>query len=49
MITANQIVYSNYAWFVLAYRIHETPNEDRVREVIDILEKSGIKIPKINF
>ena len=47
MIIANNVVYSNFAWFTLAYRVHETPNEEKVREIIDILRKSGIKIPKI--
>ncbi|MDO4963733.1 MAG: VacB/RNase II family 3'-5' exoribonuclease [bacterium] len=47
MLIANTTVYRNYAWFALAYRVHECPDEDKVKEVIDILRLSGINIPKI--
>ena len=48
MLVANTTVYSNFAWYILAYRIHEYPNEEKVKEVINILRVSGVKIPKIN-
>ena len=48
MIIANATVYNYFSWNVLAYRVHESPNEERVKEIIEILRASGIKIPKIN-
>lgn len=47
MLVANATVYKHFAWHLLAYRVHESPNEEKVREVINILRASGIKIPKI--
>ena len=47
MLLANETVYNHFAWHILAYRVHEKPNEEKVREVINILRQSGIKIPKL--
>ena len=48
MLVANTTVYNHYSWFTLCYRIHESPSEERVKEVLDILRESNIRIPKIN-
>ena len=48
MLVANKTVYEHFKWHVLAYRVHEEPNEQKVKEIINILKGSGIKIPKIN-
>ena len=48
MLITNETVYKHFAWHLLAYRVHEKPNEEKVKEVINILKTSGIKIPKIN-
>ena len=47
MLVANTTIYRHFAWFVLAYRVHEAPNELKVKEVINILRESGINVPKI--
>ena len=47
MLIANTTLYKHFAWFILAYRVHEAPNEEKVKEVINILRASNIKIPKI--
>ena len=35
---------ANYIVLPTAYRIHEAPDEDRVEEAFDMLEKSGIRV-----
>lgn len=47
MLLANTIAYSHYAWTILAYRVHESPNEEKVKQTIEFLRSSGINIPKI--
>ena len=47
MLLANTTVYNHYSWNTLPYRIHEYPNKEKVKEVINILRASGINIPKI--
>ncbi len=43
---ANSIFYSHYAWLTLPFRVHEEPDLLRVQEVLEILRKSGFRIPK---
>jgi ribonuclease R len=43
---ANSIFYSHYAWLTLPFRVHEEPDLLRVQEVLEVLRKSGFKIPK---
>ena len=47
MLVANETVYKHFAWHILAYRVHEFPDEKKVREILKILKSSGIKLPKI--
>lgn len=47
MLLANTTIYSHYSWHTLAYRIHENPNEQTVKDTIEVLRKSGIDIPRI--
>ncbi len=42
---ANSIFYSHYAWLTLPFRVHEEPDLLRVQEILEILRKSGFKIP----
>ena len=47
MLLANTTVYKDYSWNTLPYRVHEAPNEERVKEIIKLLRTSGIDLPKI--
>lgn len=46
MILANTTIASHYSWLPFIYRIHESPNEEKIKETIEKLNQSGIKIPK---
>jgi len=48
MVITNETIASNYSWFPFIYRIHEMPDVDSIKEVINILNLSGFKIPKFN-
>lgn len=48
MVITNMTVASNYSWFPFIYRIHEAPDADSIKEVINMLNISGFKIPKLN-
>ena len=48
MMIANNTVYNHYSWNFLQYRVHEAPDEEKVKSVISILRSSGIPIPKIS-
>lgn len=37
-----------YSWMSLIYRIHEIPDDDVVEDTLNLLRKSGLKIPKLN-
>lgn len=37
-----------YNWMLIMYRIHEIPDEDVVNATLELLRKSGLKIPKLN-
>ena len=45
MILANQTIANHYSWLPFIYRVHEAPNEDKIKETIEKIKKSGIKIP----
>lgn len=45
---ANSIVYSNYSWLTLPFRVHEEPDEEKVQDLLKVLRQSGFKIPKYN-
>ena len=45
MLVTGHTVASHYSWLPFIYRIHESPSEDVVRNVIKILVKSGFDIP----
>lgn len=47
MLVANEIVYKDYSWNTLPYRVHEYPDEKKVKEKIELLRTSGIDIPKL--
>ena len=47
MLVANHTVYNDLSWNILAYRVHEEPNEETVKEALNTLRASGFKIPKI--
>lgn len=47
MLLSNTTVYKDYSWNTLPYRVHEAPNEERVKEIIKLLRTSGIDLPKI--
>lgn len=48
MLMAGQVVAEHYSWLPFIYRVLESPSELALREVIDLLRKSGFKIPKYN-
>lgn len=48
MLLANTTVYNHYSWFILPYRVHEAPSDEKVKDVIKVLKSSNINIPKIN-
>ena len=48
MLVANETVYKHFAWFILAYRVHEVPDQDKVNEMLNLLRESCIKVPKLN-
>lgn len=45
MILANQTIANHYSWLPFIYRVHESPNEEKIKETIEKIKKSGIKIP----
>lgn len=45
MVITNSTVASNYSWLPFIYRIHESPNTDLIKGVINLLSASGFKIP----
>lgn len=45
MILANQTIANHYSWLPFIYRVHEAPNEEKIKETIEKIKKSGIKIP----
>jgi len=45
LITATTIA-ENYSWFPFIYRVHESPNQETVTNVIKTLRHSGFKIPE---
>ena len=47
MLVANETVYKHFSWHILAYRVHEFPDEEKVKDVLKLLKSSGIKLPKI--
>ncbi len=44
MVMTNTTVASHYSWMPLIYRVHEGPNEDMVKSVIQKMNLSGFKI-----
>ncbi|MBE6139222.1 MAG: VacB/RNase II family 3'-5' exoribonuclease [Firmicutes bacterium] len=48
MLLANTTVYSDYSWQTIPYRVHDYPNEEKIKEVINILRASNIDIPKLH-
>lgn len=47
MLITNTTIAENYSWLPFIYRIHESPNEQRVKEMIELLNCSKFNIPKI--
>ena len=37
-----------YNWMLIIYRIHEMPDKDVVNDTLELLRKSGLRIPKLN-
>ena len=48
MLAANASIATLYSWLPIIYRTHEAPDPTKVKKAINILNNSGIKIPKIN-
>lgn len=48
MVITNQTIAQNYSWFPFIYRVHESPNQETVKSVIELLNSNGYKIPKFN-
>ena len=48
MLAANASIATIYSWLPIIYRTHEAPDPTKVKKAINILNNSGIKIPKIN-
>jgi len=46
MLIADTIAAEHYSWLPFIYRVHESPNEQTVKNVIKTLNLSGFKIPK---
>lgn len=46
MVITNMTIANNYSWFPFIYRIHETPDIDSIKAVINLLNISGFSIPK---
>lgn len=47
MLITNTTIAENYSWLPFIYRVHEAPNEDTVKKVIELLTYSNFNIPKI--
>ena len=47
MLEANSCVAEYFSWMPIIYRVHSTPDLDKVRNAIKILNSSNINIPKI--
>lgn len=47
MLLANVTFYTHYSWFILGYRVHEAPDEDKVKEILALLRSNDIKLPKL--
>ena len=45
MVIANETVAKHFYWLPFIFRIHEEPNEQSIKEVLDLLRMSGYKIP----
>lgn len=48
MIITNQTIAQNYSWFPFIYRVHESPNPEAIKSVIELLNNNGYTIPKFN-
>lgn len=48
MVTANETVAKHFYWLPFIFRIHEAPNKENVKEVIQLLRDSGYNIPNYN-
>jgi len=50
MILSNETVANHYSWLPFIYRVHDLPNDEKLREILDFLRVLGIKIQYIkNF
>ena len=48
MVIANETVAKHFYWLPFIFRVHEAPNEESVKELINLLRMSGYDIPKYN-
>lgn len=48
MVITNNVIAKNFSWFPFIYRIHEYPDNDKIKEIISILNEIGIKINNFN-
>lgn len=50
MVMANQIVATHYSYAPFLYRVHDIPNNERLKEIMVFLKTIGYKVPSIkNF
>lgn len=47
MVVTNMTIAEHYSWLPFIFRIHEAPDPDSVKNVIDILNTSGYNIPRV--
>ena len=48
MLITGTTVAEHYSWLPFIYRVHECPDELTVKNVIELLQTSGFRMPKIN-
>ncbi len=50
MLLANQTVATNYCWMPFIYRVHEIPDDDLLKSILDFLRLINFKMPNVkNF
>ena len=45
MVITNETIAKHFYWLPFIFRIHEEPNQQAIKEVLDLLKDSGYKIP----
>jgi len=50
MILANEVIANHYSWCPFIYRVHDIPDNEKIKEILEFLRVVGYKIPNVkNF